>query len=1158
MKRFLLLGLLFQALFSVAQVEVRLTVESGTADTDCDDLLSGPDILWEVNVENEGWATYPRDNPGICFTALPNRQYTASYPCAVDVPAQLQLCFRAFENDPILPVGCLIGRSCLEEICGNFDIPAPGQSASYSLALPAGGSTRGQVSFTIEVVGQGGYNGLPCTAIDLGLLSRGDTLGDASLGIYNNYCAGLDPGEPNPAANGGFPNDRGVWFRFTTGSDVSSLLLFHVLSDPENAGDSLHIQLAVYGTDNNACDGTFSLLDWSWVMANDNYDVFLNFPCSRPNTTYYVLVDGAFSAPGSEQGIFGLEVSSVGVEEAPDLRCDAFDLGTVPEGGSVSLPQPLGNFCATSTGDPFSPNFVTQSSVWFKFVAPLSGHVAIDAVSARQVDSIGIQLALYQAQNNNCAGFFQHIASQYTFQDLDESMEVTCLFPGQEYYLLIDGDATANRGIFGLSVTDAGDITPVTNLDTVICFGGSFSVGSSVYTEPGFYSDTLQVFRGCDSIINTNLAVLAPIAIQLGQTLPAIGEGNANGMATVSATGGTGNYTFEWCDGSLGTSNNQLVGGAQCCIMVSDDFGCMADTCVIVEFVTDIIPSFTPDTLACFGDENGQIVFSAVNGLPPYAYSWRNTDNTINGNGTIADAGEEVILPDLPADVYTITIMDMFFDTTFTVRVSQPEPLALQLSAIQDASCFGVCDGQVEALASGGVGGYQFSWSHGASSALADALCAGAYAVTLTDANGCEQEQSLAIEEPAEFIVTAVEVRPVSCFGGSDAEVSAGSNGSPAAFLWSNGAATETVSGLPAGVYSVTVTNADGCQDEAEVAVSQPAEPVSVEIVLDKPVSCKGDADAILRAIPSGPGQSFTYSWSNGAGSQLAAGLGAGSYSVLMANEKGCEASADFSLGEPDFIQATLSVTDVTCVSGENGGAISVDTAYGGTPPYEYSLDGVLFAPSTQFSALFADTYSVVVQDAAGCEEAFPATVNGAPELTVELGDTRTMQLGDSLQLKAQASSTDVVYTWTLADSAGSKAAGPFIWVSPIISSGYYVEAFDTVTLCRASDFVVVNVRVDRRVFIPNAFSPNEDGNNDFFTVFADNAVVQVKSLRVFSRTGSLVYEASGFAPNNQGSGWNGTFRGQELDPGLFVYVAEIEFVDGRTEVFEGDVMLLK
>ncbi|MCB0584326.1 MAG: gliding motility-associated C-terminal domain-containing protein [Phaeodactylibacter sp.] len=1158
MKRFLFLCLLFQSVFSTAQVEVRLIVESAVTASDCDDLFSGPDLLWEVNVENEGWVTYPQNSTGTCFTALPNQQYTANFTCAVDVPAQLQVCFRAFENDPILPIGCPVTPSCLEEICGNFDIPAPGQSMAHTLALPAGGSSTGEVSFTIEVEGTGGDNDAPCTALDLGLLNANDTLGDFNQGIYSTLCATLVPGEPNPINEGGFNNETGVWFQFTTGNDIGSLLLIQALSDPESAGDSLDIQLAVYGTDNNACDGNLSLLLWNYFSPPDSYDVFMNFPCPQPNTTYYILVDGAYTVPGSEVGIFGLQVINIGVQDAPDERCDALILGAVPEGGSVSLPEPLANFCATSVGDPFSPSFVSQSSVWFQFAAPLSGHIIIDAVSAREIDSIGIQLALYRPLNGNCNGFFQHIASQYTLEDLDESMEVTCLYPGDTYYLMVDGDADANRGIFDLTISDAGDITPVTNQDTTICFGDSFIVGSSVYTESGSYSDTLQVFRGCDSIVNTNLTVLAPIVITVDQTQPAIGEGNANGIASVSATGSTGNFTFEWCDGSIGDSNNMLVGGSVCCVTAEDSFGCVADTCFTVEFITDIIPSFIPDTLACFGDEDGEIVFSAVNGQPPYTYTWQNGDDSINGNGTIAEAGEEVFLPDLPAGVYSITIMDMFFDTTFTVEVLEPELLTLQVSGTEDASCFGECDGSAVVVAGGGVGGYQFTWSNGSANASANGLCAGGYGVTVADANGCSQEVSLDIAEPAEFIATAVEEQPVSCFGGSDGIVTVETNGSPSAFQWSTGDNTATATGLPAGAYTIVVTNADGCQDEAEVILTEPAEPVSVQIVLEKPVSCQGDTDAILQAVASGPGQAFDYNWSNGAASATAGGLGAGLYSVVLTNEKGCEASAEFMLEEPTLIQAMLSATDVTCVSGENGGAIVIDTTFGGTPPYRYSLDGVVFGASPQFPALFADTYTVVIQDAAGCEQEFGQTVNGAPELVVELGDTRSLQLGDSLRLTAQPNSDNVVYSWSLPDSTGSKEAGQSIWVSPFISTGYYVEVFDTVTLCRADDFVMVNVRTNRRVYIPNAFSPNEDGSNDFFTVFADKAVVRVKSLRVFSRGGSLVYEAFDFKPNNNSRGWDGTFRGSELDPGVFAYVAEIEFIDGRTEVYKGDVMLMR
>lgn len=1153
MKRIAFLFLLLQATLATAQIQVTLTVDNGSSDSDCDDIFSPPDLLWQVNVENEGWVTYPDDGP--CFTAFPNQQYTASYTCPVDVPAQLELCFRAFENDPLIPVGCFIVPSCEETICQNFDIPPPGQSVSYNLVL-AGGASTGEVNFTISTSEGLSSNDALCNAEDMGLLLRGDTLGDYSMGIYDNICA-TNANEPNPITQGGFGNENGVWFQFTTGSDIGSLLLVEAISDPEGTGDEIDIQMGIYLSDNNACDGNFTLQAWDYTASSP--DAFLQIPCPLPNTTYFILIDGAISFPGSEAGVFGIQVSSVDVDDAPDFRCDALMIGEVPENGSISLPQPVSNYCATSVSDPYSPNFVMQSSVWFQFITPPSGHVLIEGISSRTIDSIGIQLGIYRAFNNNCNLFFQHITSEYTEEGLDESLEATCLFPGQIYYLVVDGDAYNNRGIFTINISDAGDITPVTNQDVTICFGDSFPVGSSTYTASGLYADTLTLFQGCDSIVNTTLTVLDPIVIDLVQTQPAVGLGNANGIAQVSASGGAGNgYSFSWCDGSIGNTNNTLVGGAVCCVTVTDAMGCTADTCFTVDYITDIIPSFQGDTLACFGQEDGQIVFSAINGYPPYLYEWQNGDNSINGSGIINAEGEEVILPDLPAGAYTIMIMDDFFDTTFTVQVLEPELLVLTVDDKVDASCFSFCDGQISVSASGGVGGYQFAWSNNETTAVVSGLCAGPFQVTLTDANGCQQTQNIAIAEPEEFIATASEVQPVSCYEGSDGIVSVETNGNPMAYEWSTAATTQTVNGLPAGSYSVLVTNADGCQDSATVAVTQPSGPVMVAAVVEEPVSCKGEADAVLRAIPSGPGQSFTFTWSNGAMGAAASGIAAGAYSVIAANEKGCEAAAQIMVSEPDFIQATLSATDVTCVSGENGGAIQVDTTLGGTPPYEYALDGVLFADSPQFPALFPGGYTVTVRDAAGCEAEFNATVNDAPELLVELTGDPSMQLGDSLLLTAQTNSLNVVYTWTYPDSSGSKAAGQSIWVSPLISSGYRVAALDTVTLCRASDDFFVTVRTDRRVFIPNAFSPNEDGRNDTFMIYADNAVTNIKSFRIFSRAGSLVYEDTGFQPNDIGHAWDGTFRGQELDPGVFVYVAEIEFIDGRVEVFKGDVALVK
>ena len=130
-------------------------------------------------------------------------------------------------------------------------------------------------------------------------------------------------------------------------------------------------------------------------------------------------------------------------------------------------------------------------------------------------------------------------------------------------------------------------------------------------------------------------------------------------------------------------------------------------------------------------------------------------------------------------------------------------------------------------------------------------------------------------------------------------------------------------------------------------------------------------------------------------------------------------------------------------------------------------------------------------------------------------------------------------------------------WVRPVEETRYQVQVFDAAG-CVGTDFMVVKVRKNRDVFIPTAFSSDFNGINDYFTVYAGKSVQRIKSLRVFSRWGEVVFERENFKPNIETLGWDGTMRGKDMDPGIYVYSAVIEFIDGAEEVFGGDVLLTK
>ncbi|HMQ48736.1 MAG TPA: gliding motility-associated C-terminal domain-containing protein [Saprospiraceae bacterium] len=1150
--RVFVLAILMLAFISLkAQIEVRVTIESGTSITTCTDIGSAPDPLWDVEIESQGWVTYPFNAP--CFTSVPNDQYLATYPCPADVPAQLELCFRAFENDPLLPIGCLINRDCDETICDFFTIPAPGSSIAYTLSLPAGGASEGAVNFTITTSDLSAGNDMLCNAFDMGVLTYGDTLGNMLQGGFNNYCA-TNVNEPSPAASGAFTNEYGVWFQFTTGNNVGTLLAIQALSDPQVVGDSLDVQLAIYGSSNNACNGSMTLL--TWANPSPSYDAFMILDCPQPNTTYYLMVDGAFSNPGSLQGEFGLQVINIGVDDAPDLVCNALSLGAVPTGGTVNSPEPLANFCATSTGDPFSPNFVVQSSVWFSFVAPPSGHVIIEAISDTTVDSIGVQMGLYRSASGVCSGFLQHIASSYTFEDLDETLQVSCLFEGQTYYILIDGDGAQNQGIFTLSVTDAGDITPVFNQALTICDGDQISVGSSTYTTSGVYADTIPLFQGCDSIVNTTLTVLAPISIQYNQTLPAVGIGTPTGVGIVGASGGAGNYTYLWCNGVTGQNNSMLVGGSECCVTVTDGMGCSGEACFTIDYVSPIETSFTASPALCFGAASGEIQFTVSEGQAPYTYVWFNGNNTINGNGVINAENETVILPDLPAGNYTIRIMDDFFMATIEVTITQPEPMDIQIEDIVNASCYSFCDGSATVGATGGTGAYSFNWSNLENGATITELCAGGYQVTATDINGCTATDVLVVGEPDEFLAEIVVLNEIDCFGGVGS-LRVYFNGSAALIEWSNGENTPIVNTLPTGEYSVMVMNANGCIAFDDIVLEQPAEPLTAEIEIVSPVTCPGDQDAILMAIPDGPAEVITYKWTTGSQESSISGIGAGPHGVTVTNEKGCQFIRFITVPDPDPIEVDLKIKDPTCLPGGEWGGIIVRETYGGRPPYLYSIDQENYQDVGSFSILPPGSYYVYIMDISGCEQNVTATISEPPAVVVSLGQDTTINLGDSLTLFAQTNQSGLVFNWVSTDEKWTTDINQTT-VFPLISNAYQVTALDTATNCKATDIIFISVSSTRKLYIPNAFSPNGDGRNDLFYIHSDEAVQNINSMRVFARNGALVYERLNFLPNDDSEGWDGILRGKPLDPGVFVYVIEVAFKDGATEVFSGDVVLMK
>lgn len=1145
--------LLFAVNFSYAQFNVDITVNSGSSTTTCDDNIGTPDPMWSVNIENEGWVTYPSNL--FCYTDFPNTQFSRSYQCISDIPPTIQVCFRAFENDASILDPCTEVTSCLVETCIDVPVP-PFGSADFDIDLPDNLDSDGTANFTIATSGiPGGVNDLPCQALDIGIIENDMTVGLVDTSIFNNFCSS-NLGEPTPSDFGTyFINHRGVWFKFTANADPKTLIKIEARSDPSNFGDPINIEMGVFSSATGTCNGPWTFYHTTTDLTDWDETIYLR--CPQPNTEYYILVDGNGQTSEAIEGYFSLQITELDVEEVGDQRCEAWPLGAVPPGGSVGTPEPVSNGCATGAGDPPTSAFGVQAGVWFTFEAPPTGHVFVEAVSDTIDDEIGLQLAAFSSSTDDCTGFFTEVSSIYTDADLDETLELNCLDAGRMYFILVDGAVSElNQGVFEISVTDAGDETPVTTQDTTICFGEILEVGPFVHDQSGMYEDTLQLPSGCDSIVISTLTVLTDIDLNFTVENVGLNQGNTDGTAQVAPTGGAGGYTVSWSDGQTTELAANLIGGDNYCVVVTDQHGCVKDTCFEMPYYENFITQITSDSLDCFGDVDGEIQFTAILGVPPYQYTWQNSMSTQSGSGSILFDGQMISLSDLPADTYSLNISDINFDTTIFVEVLQPDLLEVDAATVNDASCFANCDGDISVNIIGGTPPYQFAWSNGGIGPAVLGLCAADYQLTVTDAKDCSAIFDFEIEEPDEFIATAMEVQAVSCFEGSDGQATVSTNGTPISFQWSNAGATETITDMEGGNYTVTVTNSDGCTATASVEVNTPNAPVEVTIEVVEPVLCNGDDNAILQANVTGPGTTFTSDWAHGQTGATANEIGAGDYSVAVTNELGCEATASFTLTEPSLIQLNFSTNQLTCNDPADGGIVTVDDITGGVEPYLYSANGITWSTEPAIPGFTAGENIFYVQDAGGCIREFETTIDGPGELILNLGDDLTIDLGDEVRLESQVNNPNVTYQWSPPEGMTCPDCDE-TEVTPVESMLYTLVVTDEYECTAVSD-VYVTVLKKRKVFVPNAFSPNGDGVNDEFVPFGGKDVVLIKDFKVFDRQGNMVFENDNFEAGNLDSGWKGFFRGKMMQAGVFVWFAEVEFLDGEVEVFKGDVNLIR
>ncbi len=567
--------------------------------------------------------------------------------------------------------------------------------------------------------------------------------------------------------------------------------------------------------------------------------------------------------------------------------------------------------------------------------------------------------------------------------------------------------------------------------------GGTNATASGL--SAGTYTVTVTDANGCtdtESVTITEPAVL--VAATVVDSNVSCNGGN-DGGATASASGGTAAYSYSWNNGATTASISGLIAGTYS-VTVTDANGCTDSTSVTITEPTLLIAATALDSnVSCNGGNDGGATASASGGTAAYSFAWSNGQNTASATG-------------LTAGTFTVTVADAN-GCTDTASITINEPTLLVSSAVVDSniSCNGGNDGGATASASGGTAGYSFAWNNGASTASISGVTAGTYSVTITDANGCTDSSSVTITEPTLLVSSAVVDSNVSCNGGNDGGATASASGGTAgySFAWSNLATTASITGVAAGTYSVTITDANGCTDSSSVTITEPAVLIAATVV-DSNVSCNGGNDGGATASASGGTAAYSYSWNNGATTASITGLIAGTYSVTVTDANGCTDSTSVTITEPTvLIAATALDSNVSCNGGNDGGATA--SASGGTAAYSFTWsNGQNTASAT---GLTAGTFTVTVTDANGCTDTASITINEPTLLVATATTTSTTSCAASATGTGTASALGGTPSYSFNWSSGGNTANVIG-----LSAGTHTVTITDANGCTSTDTLFIDV----------------------------------------------------------------------------------------------------
>ena len=517
--------------------------------------------------------------------------------------------------------------------------------------------------------------------------------------------------------------------------------------------------------------------------------------------------------------------------------------------------------------------------------------------------------------------------------------------------------------------------------------------GQTLEAQAGTYAVTVTDNNGCTASANGTASQSTQLTASISSPTNVSCNGASDGSATVTANGGTTDYTYLWSNNATTPTINGLAAGTYN-VTITDANSCTATASTTITQPEALTASITASANAsCNGASDGSATVTANGGTPDYTYLWSNNATTPS-------------VSDLAAGNYSVTVTDANGCTaTANAIITEPTELTSELSAGTIA-----CNGSTTNITNtveGGTEPYQYYWSNSSTEQNLSGVIAGTYTVTVRDNNGCSVVESLEITQP-DALTTSLSATSILCNGQTSNIANTVAGGTPNyTYNWNNGSTTQNLEGVGSGTYNVTVTDANSCTATSSITVNEPEELTS-ELSAGT-IACNGSTTDITNTVTGGT-TPITYEWSNGSNTQNLTGVTAGTYSVTVRDNNSCSVVREITITQPNVLAVSVDAGSVAC----NGSTTTASAVVsGGTEPYEYQWSNS--ATTQTITDIIAGTYSVTVTDDNGCSTNAFTTITQPEELTVSISGPTSVCEGTTSTLTAnvQGGTADFTYSWS-------------------------------------------------------------------------------------------------------------------------------------------------